>query len=396
MDEAENPFSLGAGNPPAALTGRDPEITQFCTLLKRLGRGRFAQSMVISGLRGVGKTVLLGRLEEEAISAGWVVPTPIEVKSTTNFRSEIADLAYNALLGLSTRRAIGDRAKRIGRFLTAFKVGISPEGFEIGFDADSLAATGVSGDLERDLTFLFQELGEVATEDKTGVVFLIDEMQFLDRVELEALTAAMHRMSQRKLPVALAAAGLPQLPGQMVEAKSYAERLFSYPRLDKLAPGAASGAIRIPLDEEKVRIEPDALERLVQLADRYPAFIQAYAEQAWNTAKGLQITLEDVEAAAPLVLARLDAEFFSVRLEKATPKEREYLSAMGALGDGWQLSSAVATQLGRNPRSVAPHRDSLIKKGLIYSPQYSYVDFTVPHFADFMRRTMPFGSVVVP
>lgn len=394
MDEVANPFALGAGNPPAALTGRDPEIRQFETLLKRLEQRKFAQSLAISGLRGVGKTVLLGRLGEIADSREWVVPDVVEIKSTTDFRAEVAQLAYDALLRLSALRALGNRAKRIGRFLTGFKIGVSPDGFEIGFDPDSVAATGLTGNLERDLSYLFQELGEVALGAQTGVLFLIDEMQFLEKEEIEALVAAMHRMAQKKLPVAIACAGLPQLPGELVGAKSYAERLFAYPRLDKLALGAAEGAIEIPLKDESVEIRREALVRLVELADRYPAFIQAYAEQAWNTAPSSPITIDDVETAAPLVLARLDAEFFSVRLEKATPAERAYLSAMADLGDGYQLSSAVAARLGKEPRSQAPHRDSLIKKGLIYSPEHGYLDFTVPHFADFMRRTMPMRDAI--
>lgn len=389
MDEVQNPFALGAGNPPAALTGRDPEIKQFKTLLGRLHAGRSAQSLVISGLRGVGKTVLLVRFGEIAATEEWIAPDPVEIKSDTSFRSEIADLAYRALIDLSSRRALGERLRRLGRFLAAFKVGLSAEGVDVSFDPDKIE-TGSAVDLERDLTRLFVELGDVARSSDTGVVFLIDEMQFLKKPELEALAAAMHRLSQKQLPIALAGAGLPQLPGQLVDAKSYSERLFAFPRLDKLDAPAAAAAITLPLNDERVEIHANALRRLIQLSDRYPAFIQGYAEETWNIAPESPITLADVETAAPQVLARLDEQFFHVRFEKATPKEREYMSAMADLGDGPKLSSAVASRLGKRPNAVAPHRDSLIKKGLIYSPQHGLVDFTVPHFADFMRRRYPF------
>jgi hypothetical protein len=390
MDPLANPYSMGAGNRPPALTGRGAQEEQFRSLLGRLARGRNEQSMIVWGLRGVGKTVLLLEFQGLADEMGWVAADPIEIKSDTDLRSEIAQHAYQALVLLNRRRAVGDKLKRLGGLLRGFKVGASSErNLEFSFDPDAMSVAS-TGDLERDLAELLTELGQVAHEHETGVVFLIDEMQFLKKDEMEAVAAAMHRMSQRRLPIALAGAGLPQLPGLMVEAKSYAERLFSYPRLDRLSDGAARDALRVPAHEEGIEYTASALDRMLELSGNYPAFLQAYGKDVWNTAPSSPITLEDVAAAEPIVQAKLDDEFFHTRFEKATPAERRYMSAMAELGDGSQTSLAVAKQLGYKSSSGASvHRDSLIKKGLIYSPDHGLVDFTVPHFAPFMRRRYP-------
>jgi hypothetical protein len=241
------------------------------------------------------------------------------------------------------------------------------------------------------LTELLVQLGEVAREHDTGVAFFVDEMQFLKRVELEAVAAAMHRMSQKRLPVALAGTGLPQLPGLIVEAKSYAERLFAYPRLDRLDPDAARAALVLPAHEEGVDFDEEALTRILDLSGAYPAFLQAYGREAWNTAPKSPITGDDVRAAEPIVQRTLDEQFFHVRFEKATPTERRYISAMATLGDGPQQTGQVSSKMGyRSVSSSSLHRDALIKKGLIYSPEHGVVDFTVPHFAAFMRRRYPY------
>ena len=381
---------MGAGNRPPALAGRAKQEEQFRTLLGRLDRGRSEQSMIVWGLRGVGKTVLLLEFQGIAEHMGWVAADPIEIKSDTDLRAEIAQHAYQALILLNRRRAIGDKLKRLARLLSGFKVGANSEGsFEFSFDPDAVAGAS-TGDLERDLSELFAELGEVAKEHGTGVVFLIDEMQFLKKDEMEAVAAAMHRMSQRQLPLALAGTGLPQLPGLMVEAKSYAERLFSYPKLDRLADEDAIEALRAPAQAEGIDYSDDALARMLELSGNYPAFLQAYGKDVWNIAPRSPITLEDVTAAEPIVQSKLDEEFFHTRFEKATPAERRYMSAMADLGDGPQTSLDVAKRLGYKTSSGASvHRDSLIKKGLIYSPDHGLVDFTVPHFAPFMRRSNP-------
>ena len=379
---------MGAGNPPPALTGREAQEQQFRTLLARLGGGLSDRSLIVSGLRGTGKTVLLLEFEEIARDAGWTAPRPIEIKSDADFRSELADAAYQALLQLSARKALGDRLKSFTGLLRGFKIGASSDGsVEFSFDPD--AVSGSTGDLERDLTNLFEELGRTAREHETGVVFLVDEMQFLARDELEAVAAAMHRMSQTKLPVALAGAGLPQLPGLMVEAKSYAERLFAYPKLGPLNGDATRQALVAPAEARNVTFEDDALARIVGESGGYPAFIQAYGKEVWNQAPGSPIRRADVLAAEPLIHAELDEEFFHVRFEKATDREREYMAAMAAIGEGPYRTADVAERLDKRPSYTSAPRDALIKKGLIYSPDYGQVDFTVPHFSPFMRRRYP-------
>jgi hypothetical protein len=379
---------MGAGNPPPALTGREDQERQFRTLLGRLRRGLSEQSMIVFGLRGVGKTVLLLEFEGIADEEGWIAPDPIETRSDTDFRSELADAAYEALLRLNRRKALGERLKSFTGLLKGFKVGASAEGkVEFSFDADTIG--GSTGDLERDLTLLLVELGETAREHDTGVVFLIDEMQFLGREEIEAIAAAMHRISQKNLPIALVGTGLPQLPGLMVEAKSYAERLFSYPRIGHLSEAAAREALVEPAGSHGVRYETAALDKMIELSGCYPAFIQTYGKQVWNMAPASPIALDDVEAAEPLVVAKLDDEFFHTRFEKATPSERLYMSAMASLGEGPYRTGDVVKQLGGRS-GASTHRDSLIKKGLIFSPDFGLVDFTVPHFSPFMRRRYPF------
>lgn len=379
---------MSAGNPPRALTGRGTQIEQFKTLLGRLSRGMSEPSMIVSGLRGVGKTVLLLEFEGIADAMGWMAPDPIEIRSDTDLRGELADAAYQALLRLNRRRALGERLKSFTRLLSGFKLGTSTDGsMEFSFDPSAMA--GSTGNLERDLSHLFGELGETAKQHETGVVFLIDEMQFLKRAEMEAIAAAMHRMSQKQLPIALAGAGLPQLPGLLVDAKSYAERLFSYPELGPLSDTAARQALVDPAAGEGVHFEDAALSRIVELSGCYAAFVQAYGKETWNMAPASPITLVDVQAAEPVVQNKLDDEFFHVRFEKATPAERRYMAAMAALGDGPYRTGDVARRIGRGVSSTSVHRDALIKKGLIFSPDHGEVDFTVPHFAPFMRRRYP-------
>ena len=383
---------MSAGNPPSALTGREAQTEQFRRLLGRLSNGLNEPSMILWGLRGVGKTVLLLEFESIADHEGWTPSEPIEIRPDTDFRAELADAAYAALLRLNRRKAIGERLKSFTRLLAGFKAGVSSDG-NLEFSFDPAAISGSTGDLERDLIHLFIELGKTARSHDTGVVFLVDEMQFLGRSEMEAIAAAMHRMSQLKLPIAVVGTGLPQLPGLMVEAKSYAERLFSYPQVGPLDQQAARDALLRPANDEGVEFDADALALIVQSSGGYPTFIQAYGKEAWNMAPGPSISLEDVEASAPIVQTKLDEEFFHVRFEKATPKQRLYMAAMADLGGGPYRSSDVAQRMGTTPSTVSPVRDSLIKKGLIYSPDHGVVDFTVPHFSPFMRRRYPLDAL---
>jgi hypothetical protein len=385
VDPLGNPYSMGTGNPPRALTGREAQTEQFRTLVGRLGRGMSEQSMILFGLRGVGKTVLLLEFESIADASGWTAPDPIEIRSDTDFRAELADTAYQALLRLGRRRALGERLKSFTRLLSGFKVGASTEEFSF----DQGAAEGSTGDLAHDLTHLFVELGETARAHNTGVVFLIDEMQFLKREDMESIAVAMHRMSQKQLPIALAGTGLPQLPGLIFDAKAYAERLFSYHAIGPLSSDAARRALAEPADAEGVTYEDDALTRIVERSDGYATFVQAYGKETWNMAPISPITLADVQAAEPVVQAKLDEQFFHVRFEKATPAERRYMAAMADLGDGPYRTGDLAKRLDIGVSSTSVHRDALIKKGLIFSPDHGEVDFTVPHFSPFMRRRYP-------
>jgi AAA ATPase domain len=391
VDPTVNPYSMGAGNPPPALTGREAQEQQFRTLLARLRGGLSDRSMIVSGLRGVGKTVLLLEFESIAKDAGWTVSRPFEIKSDTDFRSELADAAYQALLQLGASKALGDRLRSFTGLLRGFKIGASSAG-SVEFSFDPASVSGSTGDLEHDLTNLFEELGQTAREHETGVVFLVDEMQFLAGDELEAVASAMHRMSQTKLPVALVGTGLPQLPGLLVDAKSYAERLFAYPKLGPLSDDAARQALVAPAEARGVAWEDDALTRIVSASERYPAFIQAYGKEAWNHAPRSPIRAIDVQGAESLVLAELDEEFFHVRFEKATERERGYMAAMADLGDGPYRTAKIAERLDRPLSYTSAPRDSLIKKGLIYSPDYGKVDFTVPRFSPFMRRRYPLSA----
>lgn len=386
-----NPYSPGAGTPPPALTGREAQEEQFRVLLARLAAGRSEQSVVVSGLRGVGKTVLLGDFNRIASAEGWIAPDPLEIRPETEFRGAMARLTREALRGMSRKIRAQDKLERAVAVFKAFTIKLPEEygGVEFGVDIDAARGSADSGDLEYDLGALFQELGEVARANGTGVVFLIDEMQFLKKQDMEALSAAMHRVGQRLLPVGLAAAGLPQLPGLLVEAKSYAERLFAYPRLGKLADDAARAALREPAQQVGADYDDDALEHILAYTEGYPYFLQQYGKIVWDLADASPITSADARAAEPIVQEKLDDEFFHVRFEKATPAERTYMAAMASLGDGPQGSGTIADHMNRRVTSVSLTRGSLIKKGLIYAPDTGLADFTVPHFADFMRRRYP-------
>lgn len=390
MDDLANPYTPGAGEHPAALTGRDAQISQFRLLLGRLERRKAEKRMIISGLRGVGKTVLLNEFETIAEGEGWSTASR-EVASDTDLRFAIAEMSHEILRGL-TRRTMGERLRRALGVLKAFSVK-TPEGYEITVDVDALTGYADTGDLERDTVELFLEIGAAALEAKTGVLFLFDEMQLLQKRDLEALCAAVHRVGQKRLPVALAGAGLPHLPTLLVEAKTYAERLFAYPELGPLDREAAEAALVLPAHDEGVEYEPEALQRILDYSEGYPYFLQEYGKFAWRVAPRSPITLAGVEKACPLVQDELDREFFQLRFNKATPAERRYMAAMADLGDGPQSSDQVAKHLGyAGMQGASVIRDRLIKKGLVYSPERGLVAFTVPHFADYMRRKFPFES----
>lgn len=282
-----------------------------------------------------------------------------------------------------------ERARRAAAVFKAFTLR-TPEGFEIGVDVDALIGHGDSGDLGEDLSDLFVALGEGAAEHQTGVVLLLDEVQFLARGELEALIAALHQVSQHELPLTLAGAGLPQLPALTGAAKSYSERLFRFPVIDRLPEHAAREALELPAKAEGVSYQRRATDQILDHTDGYPYFLQEYGKHVWNIAAGPTITPADVKRAHDVVQLELDESFFHVRVGRTTPAELAYLAAMAHLGTGPYRSGEIATQLGRpGPESIAPTRARLIEKGLIYSPAYGLTQFTVPHFEAYIRRHVP-------
>jgi hypothetical protein len=342
--------------------------------------------MLITGLRGVGKTVLLNAFDVIAADQGFRT-AKAEITHETDFRPLIARLVRRGLLAISPAKRMKKHARRAAAVFKAFTLR-TPEGLEIGVDVEALVGLGDSGDLGDDVSDLFVALGEAAREHETGVVFLLDELQFLDRVELEALIAGLHQVSQRELPVTLAGAGLPQLPVLTGAAKSYAERLFRFPTIGQLEEQAARDALELPARAEGVEFDTAATRRIVELTEGYPYFLQEYGKHVWAVASGSPIGLEDVERAHELVQLELDESFFRVRIGRVSKAELAYLVAMAHLGAGPYRSGEIAVELGRpGPESVAPTRARLIEKGLVYSPAYGFNEFTVPQFDAFIRRT---------
>ncbi len=389
MDPRLNPYTPNAGARPAALVGRDSEIEAFDILLARLRRGGSEQSMLITGLRGVGKTVLLTEFEARARAAGWV---SVEAEITKNeaFGPRMAHLVRRALLQTAPRDSWGDRMRRAARVLKAFHLTVSTDGtLAAGFDVDAEAGVADSGYLRDDLTDLLVALGEAAREQDTGVVFLLDEVQFLQTAELEALIMALHKTVQRNLPITLVGAGLPQLPRLAGEAKSYAERLFRFPNLGALDPTVdGPAALTAPAAALGVGYEPEAVTAVIAFTGGYPFFIQEYGKIVWNAApEGRLIGVADVANAQPLVEANLDESFFRVRAERTTELELHYLRAMAELGPGPHRTGDVAEVLGRRSDQLGPTRARLIDKGLLFTPGYGLTAFSVPQFDRYMRRT---------
>jgi AAA ATPase-like protein len=388
MDPFANPYSPGAGTPPPALTGRDPELEQYRLLLGRLQRGRPEQSLLITGLRGVGKTVLLEAFEGIALADGWFAAST-EITSDTRLPKLVATLAREALIDLSRVERAKDRARRALGVVRGFTIGTSA-GVDLSFDVDAVQGVADSGDLGRDVGDLLIEVGEAATAAGKGVVFLLDEVQFISKRELEALITAMQRASRKRVPVAIVGAGLPLIPKLAGEARSYAERLFVFPRIGALDDAAAREALAGPAAEEGVAYDDAALEAILDHSGRYPYFIQLYGKHSWLEGRGDRITEQAVDAAHGRVQRILDKDFFHVRIERTTELERRYLRAMAELGDDRVASGEVTRTLGyESTTETGPLRDSLIKKGLIYSPSWNALEFTVPMFGDYMRRNFP-------
>ena len=389
MRPHDNPYTPNAGARPPALVGRDEELEAFEVLLDRLRRGHTEQSMLITGLRGVGKTVLLTSFEERARERDWTT-VEAEITKGTEFGARMGQLVRRALLQLAPRARWEDRAKRAAAILKSFQLTVTPEGsLTAGLDVEAAAGFADSGQLDEDLTDLLVALGEAAQEQDSGVVFLIDEVHFLTTPELEALIAALHKTVQRQLPITMVGAGLPQLPRLAGEAKSYAERLFKFPSIGRLSATEAERALVEPAERLEVRFEKEAVAAVIDYTEGYPYFLQEYGNVIWNQAGASPITAADVADAQEAVEAKLDGSFFRVRAERTTELELRYMRAMAELGPGPQQAKSVAGQLERTSEQMGPTRSRLIEKGLLFTPGHGLAAFTVPQFDRFMRRAYP-------
>ncbi len=390
MDPIKNPFSPGAGSPPPELAGRAPVLEQARILLGRVLVGKPEKSLMLTGLRGVGKTVLLNEVRRMAQEAGYRTVL-VEAHEDKALGPLIAAPLKAVFFELDRLAQTGDRVKRGLRVLRSFLGGLKVKmgELEIGLDIDPETGAADSGDIEIDLPNLFEALGEAAREKKSAVAILIDEIQYLSQKELGAVIMAMHRMQQRQLPVVLLGAGLPVLPGLAGESKSYAERLFAFPDVGALSESDSNKAISEPALLEGVRLSDAALAETYRLTKGYPYFIQEWGYQIWNLAVTSPIELEVVQSAVESVIRRLDQNFFRVRFDRLTPGEKNFLRAMAELGSGAIRSGDIANCLGVKVNSIGPVRAKLIKKGMIYSPAYGDIAFTVPLFDEFMKRAMP-------
>jgi hypothetical protein len=396
MDRARNPYTPNAGAPPRYLAGRRTEVEDFRLLLKRLSAGYTERSQIVTGLRGVGKTVLLGEYQKIADEERWV-SADAEVSKSTPFGPQVANMARRALFGVSPRAKWGERARSAAAVLKSFTLTIRPDGtLTAGLDVDAESGRADTGNLNEDLADVFEAIGHAAAERSRGVVFLFDEIQFLAKAELEALIGAVHRTVQRQLPVTFAGAGLPQLPGLAGEAKSYAERLFRFPVIGELANPEATQALTEPARLEGVRYEPQAVARILEYTEGYPYFIQEFGRAVWNLAEGPGITDGDAASAQAIVEAELDESFFRTRIQRSTTEERRYMRAMAELGPEAHKAADVAEVLGKESEQVAPLRARLINKGLLYTPRFGFAKFTVPQFDRFMRRYMDLDAAVPP
>ncbi len=390
MDTYSNPFNPGAGVSPPELAGRSDVLAQAATALERTKRGRHAKSLMILGLRGVGKTVLLNEIRKEAEGRGYLVEQ-IEARDGEDLRQLLIHALRRVLLQLDRPGQTIEAVKRGLRVLRSFigKVTVSAGGVDVTLGVDPEPGHADSGDFESDVKDVLVATARAAKEAKRPVALLIDELQYVSRPELAALIRGMHSVNQDGLPLLLCGAGLPQLAGQAGDAKSYAERLFDFPRLDRLEKADACKAIRDPVEDEGAEIADGALDEIYMQTRGYPYFLQEWGYNAWNVAPGDTITVKDATDATAQSIRKLDESFFRVRFDRLTPLEREYMRYLAELGEGPQRSSDVAKVMNRSGRSLGPTRDSLIKKGMIYAPEHGQIAFTVPLFDQFMRREMP-------
>lgn len=402
MDPITNPYAPGAGQRPPELAGRDEQLDAFRVVLERIARGRPERSVVLTGLRGVGKTVLLNALRSTAVRAGWGTGK-LEARPDTSLRRPLAAALHVAVreLGHPRREELDHVLGVVKAFAQREQAGARlRDRWNPGIDAPAVAGRADSGDIEIDLVELLTDVGGLAADVGKGVALFVDEMQDVGTQDISALCAACHELSQSALPVILVGAGLPHLPAVLSASKSYSERLFRYSRIDRLDSANAERALQAPAREEGAEFAPEALEAMYAATGGYPYFIQAYGKTVWDLAPTSPITAQDVAVAAPEAEAELAVGFFGSRYERATPGEREYLRAMADLGAQACADAAephdevesvatadVAAYLARKPQSLSPARDALLKKGLIYSGERGRIAFTVPHFGRYLRAT---------
>jgi hypothetical protein len=389
VDPVRNPYAPGAGQRPPELAGRDRELAQFEVVLERIARGRPERSMVLTGLRGVGKTVLLNSFRSMALQRLWGTGK-IEARPEQSIRRPVAAALHMAVRELAPRHRAPDQIEHFLGVLKAFasRDPKAPKGSftpHLGIDVPAVRGRADSGDLEIDLTELFADAASVATDLGVGIALFIDEMQDVPPVDVSALCAATHELSQTAGPLIVVGAGLPHLPAVLSASKSYSERLFRYVPIDRLDRSAADQALIAPARREGADFTQDALDALYEAADGYPYFVQAYGKVTWDAAAASPVTEADVTVAGPQAESELAVGFFGSRYDRATPAEREYMRAMAMLGDDPVPTAQVADELGRKPSSLSPSRDGLIKKGLIYSSERGLIAFTVPHFGKFLR-----------
>lgn len=396
MDPVRNPYAPGAGQRPPELAGRDAELAAVDVALERAARGRPERSVVLVGLRGVGKTVLLNALRSRAVERLWGT-AKLEARPGHSIRRPVASALHLAVRDIAVRHRDPDRVQGFLGVLKAYALRSAPEDAKLrdrwqpGIDVPAATGRADTGDMEIDLLEVLVDAAELARDVGTGIGLFIDEMQDLSAVDASALCAAFHEISQQGLPVVLVGAGLPHVPATLSASKSYSERLFRYVGVDRLERSACDLALVAPARDEGADYTGDALDAMYAATDGYPYFVQAYGKAVWDVAPRSPITADDVAVGAPLARADLGVGFFGSRFERATPAERDYLRAMASVaadlpdGDGPVPTADVAQFLGRKPASLSPARDALLKKGLVYSGERGSIAFTVPHFAAYLR-----------
>ena len=382
MDPRRNPYAPGAGTKPPALTGRDKEIQAYEVLIDRLKDGMAGQSMIVTGLPGVGKTVLLNAFEDITVDRGWLA-VQREFDEHTSLPAVVARAAQRILVDLEPSRKVAEKISSSFAGLGTFSLK-DPGGWELSYTPSGKTTTDALGE---DFVDLLLALGQAAQEKGRGVAFLLDELQFVPAGEFGAFVLGLHRLNQKALPVTCVATGLPSLPALAGEAKSYAERLFEYPRIDRLSKQDAIAALRDPAQSRNVTFDEDALDFVFRQTEGYPYFLQQYGKYAWDVASDERITMHDARAGGREAQERLDEGFFLVRYERATTAQRGFLHAMSRCeGPPYHIAD-ITRELGKtHPRSISVKRNALIKKGLIFAPQHGTVDYTVPRFADYLRR----------